>query len=183
MPLCFAYGANLDAAAMAGRCPGARLVGRARLARHRFFVMDSGWASVARDPTRAVHGLVWDVPLADMPALDAFEEVQSGLYVKALQSVILEAGGTRRALVYIGASTRTGRPRPGYLEGVVAAAEAAGLPAAWLRELTGHLPAGRARAAAPSLAPAPDPASPAGATTRVRPRFATPVDPARKAPR
>lgn len=172
MPLCFAYGANLDAAAMTARCPGAKPVGRARLARHRFFVMESGWASVSRDPTRAVHGLVWDVPLADMAALDAFEEVGAGLYAKVSQSVILEAGGTRRALVYIGASTQTGRPRPGYLEGVLAAAQAAGLPAAWLRELATHLPAGRLRTPAAAHGPA-------GPAPKVRPRFASPLDPGR----
>ena len=172
MPLCFAYGANLDVAAMTGRCPGAKLVGRARLARHRFFIMESGWASVARDPVRAVHGLCWDVPLADMAALDAFEEVGAGLYAKVLQSVILEAGGTRRALVYVGASTRTGRPQPGYMEGVFAAAEAAGLPAAWLRELATHLPAGRVHT--PAAPPAPT-----GPAPKVRPRFASPLDPGR----
>lgn len=173
MPLCFAYGANMDVAAMAGRCPGARLLGPSRLARHRFFIMDSGWASVARDPARTVHGLIWDVPLADMRALDAFEAVGSGLYGKAQQSVIPAGGGTRRALVYIGASVKSGRPQPGYMEEVLAAAEAAGLPAAYLRELATHLPTGRARTPA---APAPA----AGPVAKVRPRFASPLDSARE---
>ncbi len=81
MPHYFAYGANMNVAAMAGRCPGAKFIGKARLARHRFFVMASGWASVRRDPARDVHGLLWDVPLADMRALDRFEDIASGLYL------------------------------------------------------------------------------------------------------
>lgn len=175
MPLFFAYGANLDAPAMLTRCPGARIIAPARLARHRFFIMESGWASVIRDPARSVHGLLWDVPLADVRALDAFEAVDRGLYSKVLQGVIPETGGSRRALVYIGASVKPGRPQTGYMEGVVAAAEAAGLPAAYLRELASHLPGGRARPAPAAIAMAM-----AGPTARARPR-AIPLDPGRVA--
>ncbi|HEX8418365.1 MAG TPA: gamma-glutamylcyclotransferase, partial [Methylobacterium sp.] len=35
MPLYFAYGANMDAGAMALRCPASRLIGQGRLHRHR----------------------------------------------------------------------------------------------------------------------------------------------------
>ena len=49
MPLYFAYGANMDVAAMATRCPGAKPVGTARLPRHRFIITGDGYASVARD--------------------------------------------------------------------------------------------------------------------------------------
>ena len=50
MPLYFAYGSNMDRTAMLARCPHSRPVGPARLMRHRFFVMDEGYASVLRDP-------------------------------------------------------------------------------------------------------------------------------------
>ena len=56
MPLYFAYGSNMDRAAMALRCPASKPLGLARLMRHRFFIMASGYASVARDPTRCVRG-------------------------------------------------------------------------------------------------------------------------------
>lgn len=39
MPLYFAYGSNMDREAMRVRCPNSRALGRARLARHRFFIM------------------------------------------------------------------------------------------------------------------------------------------------
>ena len=138
MPLYFAYGSNMDAAAMAGRCPDSRPLGLARLDRHRFLVMRSGYASVRPDPAGAVWGLLWDLAAADEPALDRYEEVDAGLYDKAWRTVTAEAGMVR-ALVYLGRDPEPGTPQPGYGEAVLAAAEAAGVPAAYLEELRGRL--------------------------------------------
>jgi gamma-glutamylcyclotransferase (GGCT)/AIG2-like uncharacterized protein YtfP len=136
MPLYFAYGANMDAAAMALRCPVSRLVGRGRLPRHRFIVMREGYASVVRDPARTVHGVLWKLASQDIPALDRYEGVAGGLYAKAALPVTT-AGGVRRALIYLGRSTAPGRPRPGYLDAVLAAARAAHLPEPYIREIAG----------------------------------------------
>lgn len=141
MPLYFAYGANMDAAAMALRCPASKLIGRARLERHRFIIMKEGYASVVRDSRAAVWGVVWELALADVPALDRYEGVSGGLYIKANQPVVTERG-VKRALVYFGRSLSAGPPRPGYLENVLAAAEAAQLPGAYLRELRSWLRTG-----------------------------------------
>ncbi len=143
MPLYFAYGANMDAAAMAARCPGSRLIGQGRLNRHRFIVMREGYASVVRDPRATVWGVVWELALADVPALDRYEGVAGGLYTKAYQPITLK-GGAKRALIYLGGSSAQGAPRPGYLESVLAAADAAQLPAPYIMELRGWL---RGRAA------------------------------------
>jgi len=143
MPLYFAYGANMDAAAMALRCPASRLIGRGRLNRHRFIIMKEGYASVVRAPAGTVWGVLWELSLADVPALDRYEGVASGLYVKASQPVTTEAG-IKRALIYLGRSTAAGVPRPGYLEGVLAAAEAAQLPGPYRQELRGWLRRARA---------------------------------------
>jgi hypothetical protein len=145
MPLYFAYGSNMDRAGMAARCPGSSVIGPARLARHRLIITREGYASVARDPRRAVWGVLWDLALADVPALDRYESVASRLYVKINQPV-LTASGPKRALVYVARSAEPGRPRPGYLEGVIAAAQAAGLPADYVRDLAGWLPAAAAAA-------------------------------------
>lgn len=134
MPLYFAYGSNMDLAAMASRCPASRPIGRARLPRHRPVVMREGYASIARDPRRDVHGLLWELALADVPALDRYEDVAGGLYVKRQISVLTKAG-PRRALCYLGSNAGPGTPRPGYLEGVLEAGRAAGLPPAYLAEL------------------------------------------------
>ncbi|GEP09434.1 gamma-glutamylcyclotransferase family protein [Methylobacterium gnaphalii] len=138
MPLYFAYGANMDAAAMAARCPQSRLIGGGRLNGHRFIIMKEGYASVIRARGSTVWGVLWDLSLADVPALDRYEGVAGGLYVKASQSVTTP-GGVRRALIYFGRSTAPGLPRPGYLEDVLAAAQAAQLPGPYLQEMRGWL--------------------------------------------
>src|SRR5271166_4589170 len=124
MPLYFAYGSNMNAKAMARRCPGARPLGLARLARRRLAVMREGWLTVVRDPRSSVHGVLWDLSLSDVPALDRYE---GPLYAKISQPVITESAA-RRALVYIGANTGPGTLRPDYLSEVLEAARAWPLP-------------------------------------------------------
>ena len=128
MPLYFAYGSNMDVAAMARRCPRARPVGVARLERHQLTIMREGWLTAVRASRGAVHGLLWELALADVPALDRYEGLSRGLYAKAVQAVIGVAGA-KRALVYFGANAGPGVANPDYLAGVLAAARAAGLPA------------------------------------------------------
>jgi gamma-glutamylcyclotransferase (GGCT)/AIG2-like uncharacterized protein YtfP len=125
MPLYFAYGSNMDQTAMLQRCPASKPVGVGRLMRHRFIIFDEGYASVVRDPQRAVWGMVWDLALADVPALDRYESLSTGLYTKVVQPVVTKQG-PRRAVVYLGRSASPGTPLPGYMEGVVEAARPAG---------------------------------------------------------
>jgi gamma-glutamylcyclotransferase (GGCT)/AIG2-like uncharacterized protein YtfP len=134
VPTYFAYGANMDAAAMALRCPVSRLIGPGRLPGYRFIVMREGYASVLRDPARTVHGVLWELALDDIPALDRYEGVAGGLYVKA-HLPVRTVNGVRRSLIYLGRSTAPGRPRPGYLEAVLDAAAAAQLPPPYIREI------------------------------------------------
>ena len=170
MPLYFAYGLNMDVAGMARRCPRSVALGLARLPRHRFIVTTDGYASVVRDLRESVHGVLWDCALGDIRTLDKFEELASGLYVKISQPVIVETGA-KRALIYVGRSGEVGRPRPGYLEQVVAAGKERGLPAAYLAGMTRFL-------SKPILdlksATAADEALPPGPIAGVRPRAAAP---------
>jgi gamma-glutamylcyclotransferase (GGCT)/AIG2-like uncharacterized protein YtfP len=133
MPLYFAYGANMDMVAMASRCPGSKPLGLARLPRHRWIISSDGYANVVRDARREVHGLLWDLALADVSTLDRFEDVPR-LYRKVTQPVISEKG-IRRALVYVGCSSEIGRPRPGYLQDVMRAAEEIALPKTAIGEM------------------------------------------------
>jgi hypothetical protein len=142
MPLYFAYGSNMDRAAMAQRCPSSKPVGVARLPRHRFLITVDGYASVVRDPRRDVLGVVWDLALSDIAPLDRYESVSTGLYSKISQPVVLP-GGAKRALVYVGRTDKIGKPKPGYLEGVLAAARDWGLPAGYLHEIEHGEPAPR----------------------------------------
>lgn len=167
MPLYFAYGSNMDRAAMLQRCPASKPVGHGRLMRHRFIIFEEGYASVVRDPQRAVWGMVWDLALSDVPALDRYESLHTGLYTKVLQPIVTEQG-PRRAMVYIGRSAKPGAPLPGYMEAVVEAATQAGLPEDYVRGLGAWLPNVQSSALAGSLEP------------KVRPLFAAPSSTIRK---
>jgi gamma-glutamylcyclotransferase (GGCT)/AIG2-like uncharacterized protein YtfP len=162
MPLYFAYGSNMDAAAMARRCPHSAPIGPARLIRHRLAVMREGWLTAVRDPRGTVHGVLWNLALSDMPALDRYEGVASGLYRKALQGVATQTGA-KRALVYFGDNAGPGVVSPAYIEAIVAAARIWGLP-------LGSFDAFAPQAGAPSTRVETTKAA------RVRPRFATPFD-------
>ncbi len=165
MPLYFAYGANMDIADMAKRAPNSRPLGPARLPRHRFIIMKEGYASVVRDPRHAVYGLLWDLTLADLRPLDKFEGVDRGLYSKIDQPVVVD-GGAKRALVYVGHSAEPGRPKAGYLEGIIASARELGFPAIYLGELDRWLRGGSLKVAD----------KPAGPVAGVQPTRASPME-------
>ncbi len=128
MPLHFAYGSNMDAAAMARRCGKARALGRAFLPRHRFALMPDGFATIVRDPAATVAGVLWDLSFSDLAALDRYEGVAQGAYVKISSPVLREGAAPVRALVYVGAPERSAGPAPAdYMAKIVAAARAQGL--------------------------------------------------------
>lgn len=145
MPLYFAYGANMDCDAMRTRCPKARMLGRASLMRHRFFIMESGYASVKRDPHMSVHGVLYDLPFGEIPALDHYEDL-GRLYQKINQPVLREGAAPVRALIYIGTSVRDGAPAPAYLESIMSAARAQDFPAQYIAYLASFGGAGEAGA-------------------------------------
>jgi gamma-glutamylcyclotransferase (GGCT)/AIG2-like uncharacterized protein YtfP len=179
MPLYFAYGSNMDVEAMRARCPRSTPLGAARLARHRFFIMQGGYASVMRDPRLEVHGVLWDLALADVRALDAYEDVRGGLYRKVMQPVLRGQGASSRALVYVGASTQPGAPLPGYMECVLAAARQWAFPENYLRELSAFAPHAAKSPGAPQWTAPDGSAQQPGAPPprpKVRPRFASPLD-------
>jgi len=169
MPLYFAYGSNMDVAAMQRRCVRSRPLGRAVLPRHRLVIMKEGYASVVRDGGRSVHGVLWDVALSDIRPLDAYESVSTGLYTKVSQPVLREGAAAVRALLYVGRGNGGGKPLDGYMEAVLAAAKSWAMPEAYLRDLAALTPgggrnAGDAGFTEPTVAP------------KVRPRYATPFD-------
>jgi hypothetical protein len=134
MPLYFAYGSNMDRIAMAERCPASKAIGIGRLVGHQFMIFSEGYASVVRHPAGTAWGLLWDLSLSDMPALDRYEGLSTGLYTKVIQPIVT-GQGPRRAIVYVGRDVEAGIPKPGYVEDIVRAAEAIGLPANYLAEL------------------------------------------------
>ena len=127
MPLYFAYGSNMDASAMARRCPRSKALGLARLKRHRLAVMREGWLTAVRDSASVVHGVLWDLALSDVAALDRYEGLSKGLYAKLVQPVVAERA-PRQAIVYFGLNAGPGAARPGYMAEVLAAARSWPLP-------------------------------------------------------
>ena len=136
----FAYGSNMSRAIMRRHAPSAQPVGVAQLAGHRFVITADGYASVARDTTQVVHGVVWRLTSRDRVTLDTWENVARGLYRAATLPVQVQ-GRRMTALVYVARPSGEGRPKPGYIELVVAAAREWDLPADYLQSLQRWSPA------------------------------------------
>ena len=124
--LYFAYGSNMSRSLMAARCPQARAVGPAALDGFAFIVTADGYASVVPRPSAVVPGVLWRIGPRDLAALNAYEGVAQGLY--RIRVLPVRCGRSlRSALVYVGRSAVPGRPRPGYMTMVLAAAREWGL--------------------------------------------------------
>src|SRR5262249_59519453 len=80
MTLYFAYGSNMSRAPMRARCPSAREVGTATLAGYRLIVTSDAYASAVPEPGGTVHGLVWRLAPRDLAALNAYENLATGLF-------------------------------------------------------------------------------------------------------
>jgi hypothetical protein len=102
---------------------------------------------VARDPRSAVHGVIWDLALADVAALDRYEGMAQGLYVKLTQPVVAERRA-RQAMVYIGANAGPGAARADYIADVIAAARSWPLPTEAIEALERIAAAGGRQSAA-----------------------------------
>jgi gamma-glutamylcyclotransferase (GGCT)/AIG2-like uncharacterized protein YtfP len=119
---------------MRPRCGAAREIGTGVLEGYRFMITTDGYASVLPARGGIVHGLVWRLTPRDLAALDAYESLDTGLY-RAVTLPVRRGGTHAPALVYVGRSRVPGRPRPGYLEEVLAAARDLGFPAPYRRSL------------------------------------------------
>ena len=134
MTLYFAYGSNMNRAAMARRCPGARAVGPAELAGHKFFVGIDGWGSVKPSAGDTVHGVLWRLTARDVAALHAYELLHQGLY--DVRHLPVRSGGKRvRAMIYLLRRRAPGKPKPGYVEMIAASARAWELPERYVRSV------------------------------------------------
>lgn len=135
----FAYGSNMDQAQMGQRCPGAIVVGIARLAGYQFVINDRGVATVVPDPSSEVYGVLWNLTAAYEKTLDTYEGVEWGTYEKMEMDVEMGSEKPQSALVYVAVNTAVGSPRPGYMERIVAAAELYRLPDRYVEELKSWL--------------------------------------------
>jgi hypothetical protein len=138
MTLHFAYGANMSRAVMGRHAHAARPLGIAGLAGHRFIITTDGYGSVEPVPAGQVYGVLWRLTPRDRVTLDAWENVEAGLYRTATLPVRYD-DGRKLALIYLARPRGEGRakavPKPGYIELVVAAAREWELPAPYIRSL------------------------------------------------
>jgi hypothetical protein len=149
MTLHFAYGSNMSRTLMRRRCPAATALGPARLDGYRFIITREGYASVEPAPGHAVYGVLWRLTPRDFSAINAYESLDSGLYLRRILPV-RRGARCEPALVYIAPDRRRGRPRPGYHDIIVGSARAWGLPEVYVQSLARWAPGGFAgmRAAA-----------------------------------
>lgn len=132
--LYFAYGSNMDKVQMQSRCPGALYKGLGVLENFRFLINSRGVATVAPNKNSTVHGCVWTVTEDQLARLDRHEGVARKLYRREI--VGIRVGEIdHQAAAYIASDSRSGVPRPGYLELILEAAKQVGLPASYIEEL------------------------------------------------
>ncbi|MGZ4104360.1 MAG: gamma-glutamylcyclotransferase family protein [Actinomycetota bacterium] len=136
----FAYGSNMDPLQMERRCPGARAIGPARLDDHRLaFVWDSpGWgggvATVEPAIGEHVWGVLWDLTDEHVRALDEYEGVARGVYVK--ESTDVKCGDDKiRASIYLATDLRQKLPSARYVTALVRGAVAFALPEEYVERL------------------------------------------------
>jgi hypothetical protein len=119
---------------MCARCPSARAVGAARLDGYRFFVGIDGWGSVKPSPGDAVHGVLWRLTPRDVAAMHAYELLHAGLY--DVRTLPVRAGARLKpAMIYLLRRRTAGKPKPGYVELIAAAARGWKLPEAYVRSV------------------------------------------------
>jgi len=134
MTLYFAYGSNMSRALMRAHCPTAKEVGTAVLDGYRFVITAYGYASVERSAGGVVRGVLWRLTPRDLAALNIYESVDTGLY-HARRLAIRRINARHNALVYVARPRGAGKPKPGYLELVIAAAREWNFPEDYVREL------------------------------------------------
>jgi AIG2-like family len=134
LTLHFAYGSNMSRALMRTRCPSATALGVAMLPGWRFVINPDGCGSIAPRSGGLVYGVLWRLTPRDLAAVNAYENLDAGLYLRRVLPV--EHGVRQRAaLIYIARRQGAGRPRPGYVDLVVEAARDWKLPERYIRSL------------------------------------------------
>ena len=140
MTLYAAYGPNMDPRKMSARCPHSPLQGTGWLLGYRltFGGEEYGWdgalATVVEDHLDQVFVAVYDVTDEDVSALDDWESVSTGLYLKTRVRVAT-MNGEQLAWTYVLAAYEGGLPSASYLGVIADAAEAADAPADYVAAL------------------------------------------------
>jgi gamma-glutamylcyclotransferase (GGCT)/AIG2-like uncharacterized protein YtfP len=136
----FAYGANMADAVMTEHCPGHSVLGIAELPGHRFAFSrrsvrtGTGVGDVVADPASSVWGVLYEVD--DLATLDAKEG--AGWAYDRCEVDVRVGDETVTAVTY---KVRVPEPievppSSSYVDGIVQAARAHGLPSAYIERIT-----------------------------------------------
>ncbi len=144
--LYFAYGSNMDAALMRRTCPGHRLLGIAELRDHRLAFTrrslrtGSGVADIVAAAGESVWGVLYELDDEHVAAIDrkegagwAYERRPVRVHVHARAEA---SEHEAHAYAVIAPDAAHVRPSEAYLEGLLAAATARGLPDEYVATLT-----------------------------------------------
>ena len=140
MTLYAAYGSNMDPDQMQERCPHSPARGSGWLEGWRltFGAEDFGWegalATVVEDPDSRVFVMLYEVSPRDEETLDKWEGADNGLYRK-IRVRVQTLDGEPLAWVYVLDGYEGGLPSARYLGIMADAAEKAGAPDDYVRDL------------------------------------------------
>ncbi|MEP7056031.1 MAG: gamma-glutamylcyclotransferase [Actinomycetota bacterium] len=140
MGLYAAYGTNMDAEQMLGRCPHSPAVGTGWLDGWRvtFGGEEMGWegaiATLAEEPGGQVFVVLYDVNKEDERSLDEIEMYASGVYSK-ITFRVATLDGEVLAWTYVLNSYEGGLPSARYVGLMAEAAEKAGAPDDYVQDL------------------------------------------------
>lgn len=119
--LYFAYGSNMDKIQMEDRCKDSEFLGKAKIRGYKlnFRKSNSGYyATLDRDNSSFVEGVLWEISSEDEINLDRYEGVHARCYIKK-NLPILQKGKKLNALVYILPETKeSGKPYDYYYDGI-----------------------------------------------------------------
>ena len=117
---------------MLERCPQSDKQEVGKLPGYEFFINGRGFANIRKNKNKNVYGIVYDITDGDEKRLDGFEGVQYGTNTK-------ERSPSLDAYYYIAQNTDEALPKKGYLEKIIAAAEANNFSKEYVSELESWL--------------------------------------------
>ena len=144
----YAYGSNMSTKYIRDYCPSAQFVMRAQLPNYRIefrrFSTDlqGGISTIMEAPGELVHGVIYDIPKAEILELDILEDIPLGLYKREAFLVRDEKGGWQQAHLYrIVNPTGPYVPAGRYIEMMIEGAREHGLDGAYIEALAGLMSA------------------------------------------
>jgi hypothetical protein len=125
---------------MEQRCPGAAVVGPARLDDHRLtFVWDSpGWGGgvATVEPAKDDHiwGVLWDLTDEHVQSLDRYEGIAAGVYERE-HAYVLCLESRVNAMIYVATDSRYKAPSARYVSALIRGAKAFAVPDDYIERL------------------------------------------------